>query len=79
MHSAALKMRKRIQSHVFEKVIGALMLLFGLAAIYIFASNQFGEASLSNEGMAIIQILLILVLAILAQTLVLIKVYEQHL
>ena len=72
-------MKKRVPSHIFEKVIGALMLLFGLAAIYIFASNQFGKASISTESMAIIQILLILVLAILAQTLILIKVYEQHL
>jgi hypothetical protein len=71
-------MARRIKSHVFEKIIAVLMLLFGFTAIYIFASSQFGNSQMSSECMAVIQILLILVLTILAQTLILIKVYEQH-
>lgn len=71
-------MAKRVQSHVLEKVIGVLMALFGIAAIYVFASTKFGINSTSPESVAIIEILLIVVLAILAQTLVLIKIYEQH-
>ncbi len=66
----------RVKSHILEKVIGVLMALFGLAALYIFASAKFGAEKTSE--VAIIEILLIVVLAILAQTLVLIRIYEQH-
>ena len=70
-------MKKRIQSHHLEKVIGTFMVLFGLAAIWILTT------ALTNHNVtpevAMIEILLIVVLAILAQTIVLIKIYEQHL
>ena len=68
---------KRIKSHVLEKVIGTFMVLFGLASIWILGT------ALTNHSVtpevAMIEILLIVVLAILAQTVVLIKIYEQHL
>ena len=70
-------MKKRIKSHVFEKVIVALMALFGLAAIFIFVTTQFGSKSVDPGSVAIIQILLIVMLAIFAQTLILIKIYEK--
>lgn len=66
----------RVKSHILEKVIGVLMVLFGIAAIYVFIAAKFGTDQ--SGQVAIIEILLIIVLAILAQTLVLIRIYEQH-
>jgi hypothetical protein len=68
--------KTRIKSHVLEKVIMALMAIFGIAAIAIFY-NSFRMEYLGNQ-IAMIELLLIIVLAILAQTVVLIRIYEQH-
>ena len=70
-------MAKRIQTHILEKVIGTLMVIFGIAAVWIFFS-ALGQ-DLVNGQMAIIEILLIIILAILAQTVIMIRVYEQNL
>ncbi len=70
-------MAKRIQTHILEKVIGTLMVIFGIAAVWIFFS-ALGQ-DLVNGQMAIIEILLIVILAILAQTVIMIRVYEQNL
>jgi len=68
--------KTRIRSHVLEKIIGALMAIFGLAAISIFfMSVSMGYLA---QDIAMIELLLIIVLAILAQTVVLIRIYEQH-
>lgn len=68
--------KTRIRSHVLEKIIGALMAIFGIAAIVIFfMSVQMGYLA---QDIAMIELLLIIVLAILAQTVVLIRIYEQH-
>lgn len=69
-------MAKHVQTHILEKVIGALMVLFGAAALYIFFA-ALRDSSMSHD-LAVIQILLIIVLAILAQTIVLIRVYERQ-
>lgn len=66
--------KKRVESHVLEKIIGVLMALFGIAAIWIFASAR--DLFVATD-LAIIEILLIIVLAILAQTVILIRIYEQ--
>ena len=51
--------------------------LFGMAALFIgYQAISASEAIASDVAM--IEILLIVVLAILAQTVVLIKIYEQH-
>ena len=68
-------MPKRIQSHVLEKTIVTLMVIFGLAALYIFFATL--SQDVLTETLAIIEILLIIVLAILAQTIVLIRIYEK--
>jgi len=61
---------------VLEKIIGALMAIFGIAAIIIFfKSVQMGFLA---QDIAMIELLLIVVLSILAQTVVLIRIYEQH-
>ncbi len=70
---------RRVKSHVLERVIWVLMVLFGASAIYVYAMARFGQATSSPDNAAIIEILLIVVLAILAQTLILVKIYEQHL
>ncbi|MFT4249850.1 MAG: hypothetical protein ACMXYD_00620 [Candidatus Woesearchaeota archaeon] len=65
----------QVQSHILERTIGVLMGLFGLAALYVFFV-ALRDATLTYE-VAVIQILLIIVLAILAQTVVLIRLYEK--
>jgi hypothetical protein len=71
-------MAKRIQSHVLEKIVGVLMAIFGIAAVVIFFTG-IKNASSNAADLAIIEILLIVVLAILAQTVILIRIYEQNL
>jgi hypothetical protein len=51
------------------------MVIFGVVALYIFFTTL-QHSDLAHE-MAIIEILLIIVLAILAQTIVLIRIYEK--
>lgn len=52
------------------------MVIFGIAALYIFFTT-ISQTELAQD-VAIIEILLIIVLAILAQTIVLIRIYEQN-
>ncbi len=53
------------------------MAIFGIAALFIFFSTL--KQGIVSTDLAMIEILLIIVLAILAQTIVLIRVYEQNL
>jgi small-conductance mechanosensitive channel len=69
-------LKNRVKSHVLEKVIGVLMGLFGFAALAIFFMSLHEEQLRAETAM--MEILLIIVLAILAQTVVLIRIYEQH-
>lgn len=66
--------KKRVKSHVLEKVLGVVMLALGFAAVWIFFSAK--DLFVATD-LAIIQILLIVVIAILAQTVILIKIYEK--
>lgn len=52
------------------------MALFGIVALFIFFTTL--RQQLVTTELAIIEILLIVVLAILAQTIVLIRIYEQN-
>jgi len=52
------------------------MAIFGLAAIAIFFKSV--TAGYLPQDIAMIELLLIIVLAILGQTVVLIRIYEQH-
>ena len=67
-------MVKRVKSHVLEWIIGVLMVLFGIAAVWLFF-GALGHGPITGD-IAIILILLIIVLAILAQTVILIRIYE---
>ncbi len=69
-------MAKRMHPHVLEKIISTIMVIFGIAAIWIFASSY--SRGVNRGELAIIEILLIIVLGILAQTVVLIRIYEKH-
>ena len=66
----------RVHSHILERVISVLMMLFGLAAVAIFAMGW--SQGYSPGELAIIEILLIIVLSILAQTVILIRIYERQ-
>lgn len=68
--------KKRVQSHILEKVIFSLMGIFGLAVLFIFVSAL--RMKTIQQDAAMIIILFIVVLLQLAQTVVLIKIYEQH-
>lgn len=52
------------------------MAIFGIAAIVIFVMSI--QQSFLSQDVAMIELLLIIVLMILAQTVVLIRIYEQH-
>ena len=69
--------QKRIKTHVLETIISTLMIVFGITAAWIFFTAM-GKESMGTQ-MAMIEILLIIILAILAQTVILIRVYEQNL
>lgn len=58
--------------------MGTLMTVFGLSAVYIFIQSLKMD-NIMAQDIAMIEILLIIVLAILAQTVVLIRIYEQNL
>ena len=58
--------------------MGTLMVIFGVSAVYIFVQSM-RMGNMMAQDIAMIEILLIIVLAILAQTVVLIRIYEQTL
>ena len=66
--------KKRVQSHVLEKILGIVMIVLGIAAVWIFVSAR---GLFAATDLAIIEILLIIVLAILAQTVILIKIHDK--
>jgi hypothetical protein len=68
-------MAKRIESHVLERIITGLMIVFGAVAIFIFVT-AFKNPDIAASEIAIIEILLIIVLGILAQTVILIRIYD---
>ncbi len=69
---------KKPHSHTLEYIISFLMVAFGIAVAWIFMSAW--KSGLASQGpqLAIIEMLLIVVLIILAQTVVLIRIYDQH-
>ena len=70
---------KKVKSHILEKIVATLMIVLGIAAGYIaFAFFSANKAVTLSKDVAIIEILIILVIAMLAQSIILIKIYEQH-
>lgn len=68
---------KKLKTDLLEKIIGGLMLIFAGSAIYIFWTSL--SAGILPQEIAIMEILIILVLAVLAQTVVLLRLYDMHL
>lgn len=66
----------KVHSHVLERVIIVFMILFGAAAVYILI-NVLSKQGSPDPIVAVVEILLILILAIFAQTYILIRIYEQ--
>lgn len=68
-------MKKKVQSHTLEKIIATLMAFFGISAVYIMV--QALKVGKPDPIVAILEILIIIIVAIFAQTYVIIKLYEQ--
>ncbi len=68
--------RKRVKSHVLEKIMITLMVIFFVSAIWIFYNALVNH--IIGPEIAMIEILLIIILALLSQTIILIRIYEQH-
>ena len=67
-------LRKRVESHVFEKIIVSLMVFFGLLSVYVLYLAMQTEA-LALE-LAVIGVLIILIMSSFIQTIVLIRIFE---
>ena len=66
---------KRVHTHIFERVIQVFMLLFGALAVVIAYLGVRYDA-LSTD-ISLVLMMIILVLLILAQTVVMVKIYEK--
>lgn len=64
-------------SHILEWIISFLMAAFGAAVAWIFI-GAYRSPVVDQAQLAIIELLLIVVLIVLAQTVVLIRIYDQH-
>ncbi len=68
--------RIRVKTHILEKVMIVLMAIFFISAVWIFANAMM--KGLASIEVAMIEILLIIILALLSQTIILIRIYDQH-
>ncbi|MBT4350908.1 hypothetical protein HOD20_00125 [archaeon] len=68
---------KKLKTDTMEKLIGGLMFIFAASAIFIFVNSL--KAGILAQDVAILEILIILVLAVLAQTVILLRIYDMHL
>jgi ABC-type antimicrobial peptide transport system permease subunit len=69
--------KKRVGSDVLEKIIVFIMILLGVAAIWIMI-NALTTPGLIASDLAILETLIVILVAILAQTIVMIRVYEMQ-
>jgi hypothetical protein len=67
--------KKKVESHILEKVIVSFMIIFGIAAFIILVSAI--NMARPDANLAVIEMLIILILAIFAQTFVMVRVYDQ--
>lgn len=67
--------KKKVESHILEKVIVTFMIIFGIAAFIILITAL--SLDRPDSSLAIVEMLIILILAVFAQTFVIIRVYEQ--
>ncbi|MBN2881159.1 hypothetical protein JXM83_03835 [Candidatus Woesearchaeota archaeon] len=72
---------KRVESHILEKVVVSFMVLFGFISVYIFlraTSIMKATGETINPFVAVIEVLMIVLIAIFANIWISIKIYEQH-
>lgn len=73
--------KKRVQTHILEKIVAFFMVLFGSASLYIFV-QALNQARLTGEPVspliAVIEVMMIILIAIFANIWISIKIYEQH-
>ena len=70
-------LRKRVKSHVFEKIIIVFMIMAAISSVYIFIKAL--QYEVPPITLAVIEILLILILVLLIQTILLIRIFENTL
>ncbi|RME53610.1 hypothetical protein D6783_01515 [Candidatus Woesearchaeota archaeon] len=72
-------LQKRVAAHVVEKVLFSFMVLFGAAAVVVFflAISSAREGGSLDSNIVVVEILIMLAIAILAQTVFLVKLYER--
>ncbi len=68
--------KKRIKSHHFEKIIFALLILFGFAAIYVFIQGLKYQ-TIAQSTVVIMELNLIIIVILLAIALIDLKIYEK--
>lgn len=67
---------RRVKGHVLEKLIASLMIIFAIVGVYVMLTALTLQSV--DSSVAVIEMLLIILIAIMGQTLVLIRIYEQH-
>ncbi len=67
--------KKRVESYLLEQVIIYFMIIFGFAAISFYVTSIGKDVNFMN--LAIIEMMFIIILALLAQTVLMIRIYRQ--
>lgn len=73
--------KKRVKTHVLEKVVAGFMILLGISSVYIFV-EAYSQVKTTGEELnpivALIEIMILVLIAIFANIWITIKIYEQH-
>jgi len=73
--------KQRVKTHVLEKVVAFFMILFGVSSIYIFV-QAYSQIKATGEALspivALIEIMILVLIAVFANIWITIKIYEQH-
>ncbi|MCB9361954.1 hypothetical protein H6504_00830 [Candidatus Woesearchaeota archaeon] len=70
-------MKRRVESLVLEQVIIYLLIIFAFASIALLGSAAVNPA-INFANLAIIEMLIIIIMAVLAQTIIMIRIYRQY-
>lgn len=69
------KNNKRVEAHKVERAVNVIMLIFGVCAVLVFGLGL-SNGDFSRDAM-IIEMFIILIIAILAQTSIMVKLIEK--
>lgn len=70
-----VKKSKRVEAHKVERAVNIIMLIFGVCAVLVFGLGL-SNGQFSRDAM-IIEMFIIIIIAILAQTSILVKLIEK--